>query len=487
MAWKSESKKKPKKESRSVVRRPYLVVSYLSVALFLGLIAYMLYFQFAKSEELLNSPFNKRQDEVEAQVIRGSVLDRRGQVLAQTDPAQGETPVRWYPYYGLFAHTVGYSVYGGSGLESSHNNDLIHSHMKLSAQLQNELEREKKPGDTLITTLDAELQQACLDALYGMQGSVIVMEAETGRVLANVSSPTFDPNTVEEEWEWLVEDERGIFLNRGLQGLYPPGSTFKLVTALAYLRQYGSFDGFYYDCTGSYTYGDFTIHCANGRVHGVETIADAMAGSCNCAFASMAIEKIDPAQLKKAAEDLGFNASMKCDLPFTQSRFSLETDTVDPLTMQTAIGQGDTLATPMLMCMIAQSVANKGNMLLPQYVERIESVDGNVVREYSPTSYGQVMSEKEAAQIKELLRGVVTYGTATDLSDLPYEIAGKTGTAEYGDVSDGRAHSWFIGFSQTGQDDIVVCALVEDGGDGTLYGTQVARAAFQTYFALRGN
>ena len=482
MNLKDESKNKQKKESRSAIIRPYRIVSYLSVALFIGLISYMIYFQIVKSEELLNSPLNKRQDEVEAQVIRGSILDAEGTPLAVTSMDDYGDPYRQYPYGALFAHTVGYGVYGGSGLESSHNNDLIHSHMSIVNQVQNDLSEEKKPGDNLVSTMHSDLQQAAWEALNGFAGTVVVMEAKTGNILANVSSPAFDPNTVAEDWEWLTQSENGIFLNRALQGLYPPGSTFKIVTALAYYRQYGSFDDFMYECTGSFEHAGFTIHCANDHVHGMETIADAMANSCNCAFASMAVEKIDKSILRKTAEDLGFNKEMTTDLPFIESIFELDSNTADQLTMQTAIGQGDTLATPMLMCMIAQAVANNGKMLIPNYVDHIRSSDGITVKKYSASSYGQVMTEQEAAILTELLRGVVQRGTATDLADLPYDIVGKTGTAEYGDIAAGTAHSWFVGFSNTGQRDIVVSVLVENGGNGIAPGTQVARRLFQTWF-----
>ena len=482
MNLKNESKTRRGKESRSAISKPYVIVSYLSVALFVGLIVYMIYFQVDRRNDLLNSPLNKRQDEVEAQVVRGSILSSDGEVLAQTFTDDYGDPYRVYPYGGLFAHTVGYGVYGGSGLESSHNNDLIHSHMDLVSQVQTELTEEKKAGDNLVTTLDANLQQAASSALYGMNGTVIVMETDTGRVLADVSSPAFDPNTVAEDWEWLTENENGIFLNRAMQGLYPPGSTFKIVTALAYLRQYGSFEGFSYECTGTYECDGFEIHCANGNIHGFETLEDAMANSCNCAFAHIAVELVDKNLLRKTAEELGFNKEMTAELPFTESSFEMDGSTADQLVMQTAIGQGDTQATPMLMCMIAQAVANKGKMLMPRFSDRVESVDGNTVKKVSSDAYGQVMTAEEAEKIKGLLRAVVQWGTASELAGLPYDIAGKTGTAEYGDVWEGHAHSWFIGFSNTGHKDIAVCALVEDGGDGTLYGSQVAGEVFQAYF-----
>ncbi|MEE1114612.1 MAG: penicillin-binding transpeptidase domain-containing protein [Eubacterium sp.] len=452
------------------------------MALFIGLIAYMIYFQVFRSDELLNSPYNKRQDKVEESVIRGSILASDGSPLAQTQTAEDGTETRVYPYNGLFAHTVGYASYGGSGLESTHNNDLIHSHANIVTQVQNDLNDEKKQGDSIRTTLSVDLQQTAVDALGGNKGAVFVMNRDTGDVLVDWSNPGFNPNTIVEDWDALTNSDDGVFMNRATQGQYPPGSTFKIITALAYLRQYGTFDNFSYECTGSYEYAGYTITCANGEVHGTETFADAMANSCNCAFAYMSVNMIDKKNLRQAAEDLGFNQQIDLALPYVQSIFSLDSNTADQLTMQTAIGQGDTLATPMEMCMVAQAVANGGKMMKPNFISEIVSADGTVVSGSEEKEIGQVMTADQAEAIKDLLFGVVSKGTAYDLADLSCNVAGKTGTAEYGDIAEGRAHSWFTGFSNTGAGDIVVCVLVEDGGNGNAPATSVARAIFSAYF-----
>ncbi len=444
----------------------------------------MIYFQVCKSEELLNSPYNKRQEEAQAEVKRGSILASDGRtVLAETQEDEAGNSYRVYPYYQLFAHTVGYQVYGGSGLEATKNNDLIHSHASLVTQVQNDLDEVKKTGDDLVTTLDPVLQQAASDALGQNQGAVIVMDVDTGEILADYSSPSFDPNSVEQNWDSLVTNDQGVFMNRAMQGLYAPGSTFKIVTALAYLRQYGSFDDFHYSCQGTYENAGFTIHCAGYAAHGEEDIAGAMANSCNCAFAWMAVNMIDRDILRETAESLGFNdETLSLDLPCTISEFHVDGSTPDQLLMQTAIGQGDTLATPMQMLMIADAVANGGRMMKPRFVKEVVSSDGNVVRTEESSTLREAMTPSEAASLRDLLSGVVAYGTATDLAGLPYNIAGKTGTAEYGNVDDNTAHSWFTGFSGTGQNDIAVCVLVEGGGNGLAPATTVAGYVFQNYF-----
>ena len=403
-------------------------------------------------------------------------------MLAKTDVDEEGNETRVYPYNQLFAQVVGYSDYGSSGLESSENYVLLSSHADLVEQLQNDFSDEKNIGDNLVTSLDVSLQQAASDAMGDSLGAVIVMDANTGRVLADVSKPDFNPNTVAADWEALNSDESGSpFLNRALQGLYPPGSTFKMVTALAYLREHGTFDDFSFDCTGEYTQGGYTIHCSNQTAHGPETFEDAFANSCNCAFSEMATQLLDQSALNSAAEDLFFNKAFSLELPSVKSSFSLEKATADGLTMQTAIGQGDTLASPVHMAMIAGAIANGGTMMEPSFVDRIENHTGTIVKEMSPKSLGRVMTAEEAYELTVLMKSVVQRGTASMLADLPYDIAGKTGTAEYGTAENGGSHSWFVGFSNTGNSDIVVAVIVEGEGAGGS-ALPVARSIFQTYF-----
>ncbi|MDO4621672.1 MAG: penicillin-binding transpeptidase domain-containing protein [Eubacteriales bacterium] len=443
----------------------------------------MVYFQVVKSEELLNSPVNKRQEAVAEEIQRGSILARDGVTeLAATRWDENGNETRVYPYGSLFAQTVGYSAYGGSGLEASKNAALLQSNASIMNQVQKELYEEKKPGDNLVTTLDVSLQQAAADALTGQSGAVVVMDADTGKVLVDYSSPAYDPNTVTEDWDYLTQNDNGIFLNRVMQGLYPPGSTFKVITALAYLRTYGTFDNFEYTCEGTHTESDFTIHCYGYYAHGYENFESAVANSCNCAFAYMATHLIDKDVLRETAESFGFNADLDTDLSATTSEFHLDKNTPDQLTMQTAIGQGDTLATPIQMCLVADAVANGGKMMRPMFVDRIVSADGKYENEAEPEVMREVMNASEAENLQKVMKAVVQWGTAADLADLPYDIAGKTGTAEYGNIEDGTAHSWFIGFSNTGREDIVIAVIIEGGGNGIAPATQAARTVFQTWF-----
>lgn len=463
--------------------RSYLVISYIFVGLFAALIIYMAYFQITKSKELLESPYNRRQDKLAENVIRGSLLSSDGYTIAYTVTDEEGNETRVYPFNELFAQTAGYTDYGSSGLEAAENYELLTSNEDAASQIAQGLSNQKQYGDDVVTTLNVTLQSAAYNALGDRKGAVIVLDASTSKVLACVSKPDFDPNTVYEDWETLnAEDSGSPFLNRALQGRYEPGSTFKIITALSFMRQDPLWENFTYECTGEITYGGYTVHCMNGSVHGTQTLSDALANSCNCAFAYIAAELLDGDALYNAAQTAFFNQSFSLELPSVTSSFSLEMAYSDGLTMQTAIGQGDTLITPVHLAMITQAIYNQGTMLKPTFIDRVINHSGNTVRTESVQAIGRIMTAAEANALKTLMSGVVTYGTASSLSDLPLNIAGKTGTAEYAN-SEGYSHSWFTGFSNTGKNDIVVAVIIEEAAAGESPAKDVARAVFEAAFA----
>lgn len=229
----------------------------------------MVYFQVVKREGVISSPYNTRQDQFEDRVVRGSILSADGQTLAYTQVNDDGSETRVYPYNNVFAHVVGYDANGKNGLESLANFQLMSSHDGYLSQAANELKSEKNQGDNVVSTLDTSLQQTAYNALGDNRGAVVVLDPKTGAVLASVSKPDFNPNTVAQDWDYLVSDSsNSSLLNRATQGAYPPGSTFKIVTALAYLKAHGSIDGFSYNCSGSITMDDHTITCYDGEVHG---------------------------------------------------------------------------------------------------------------------------------------------------------------------------------------------------------------------------
>ena len=402
-----------------------------------------------------------------------------GEILAQTNVSDDGTEERSYPYSNIFAHVVGYDTNGKSGLESEANFQLLSSHEFFLTQIKNEFMGAKNVGDTVVSTLNADLQTTAYNSLGDRRGAVVVIQPSTGKILTMVSKPDFDPNTIAANWEQLVNDEtNSSLLNRATMGQYPPGSTFKIVTALTYLRQHGTFNGFSYDCQGSITKEDHTIQCYGGTVHGQEDFYAAFAKSCNCAFAEMGTQ-LGGAALLKTSEDLLFNQKLPLR-SYRKSSFTLNGSSGVPLTMQTAIGQGNTLVSPMHMALITSSIANGGVLMKPYLIDKVQNHAGDEVDTTEPEAYKRLMTDNEASLLGELMKGVVQNGTASSLNGRGYTVAGKTGSAEYNES--GASHSWFVGYSNVDNPDIVVSVIVEDGGTGSEAAVPIAADVFDAYY-----
>ena len=445
----------------------------------MGLIGYLIYFNTIKSDDFINSPYNTRQDTFADRVVRGKIMSSDGEVLAQTNVSEDGTEERSYPYNNVFAHVVGYDSNGKSGLESEANFQLLSSHEFFLNQIRNEFMGTKNTGDTVVSTLNADLQTTAYNSLGDRRGAVVALEPSTGKILALVSKPDFDPNTISENWDTLVNDEtNSSLLNRATMGQYPPGSTFKVVTALDYFRTRGSFNGFSFDCQGSITKENHTIQCYNGEVHGTEDFYTAFANSCNCAFAEIGTE-LGGASLLKTSEDLLFNKKLPLT-SYRKSSFTLNGSSGIPLIMQTAIGQGNTLVSPMHMALITSAIANDGLLMKPYLIDKVTNAGGDTIRTTEPTDYKRLMTSNEAALLGKLMEGVVQNGTASALNGRGYTVAGKTGSAEYDE--NGSSHSWFIGYSNVDKPDLVVAIIVEGGGTGNEAAVPIAADLFDAYY-----
>ena len=434
---------------------------------------------------MVNSPYNQRQDSFAETVVRGDIVDRNGNVLATTDVADDGTETRSYPYGNLFSHVIGYSdpELGNTGLESVENFELLTSNAFFLEKLQNQFTDSKNRGDTVVTTLDADLQQASYDALGDNRGAVVVMEASTGKILSMVSKPDYDPNSILSNWSTLNSDEENSpLLNRATQGSYAPGSTFKIVTTLAFMRQNSNFADYTYDCAGEITTGDTTIHCFNGTVHGFEDLRSSIANSCNASFAHIGT-LLDIDGYRDTAEDLLFNSDLPSVLGYTKSSFALTSESSEAEIMMTAMGQGKTTVSPYHMALITQAIANGGTLMEPYLVDSVTNYTGTEIRRNVPKSYRRLMTSDEAAQLKEYMTAVVEEGTGSVLSGSSYTAAGKTGTAEYS-LSDGeKTHSWFMGFTNVDNPDLVISVITE-GSDGSASGKAVtiAKQILDSYY-----
>ena len=450
------------------------------MALFLVLMGYIIYFNLEKSQDIINSSYNPRLDSMADRVVRGKILDKDGNVLAETTTAEDGSEYRYYPYGNLYAHVVGSSSQGKSGLESAENFELLTSHAFFLEKLKNEFQDEKNIGDNVITTLNTQLQEAAYNALGSYKGAVVVLEPSSGKILAMVSKPDFDPNTVAENWEFLSTDENSYLLNRATQGAYAPGSTFKLVTALEYMREHGDYNAYGYTCQGEITYDGVTIACAGHNVHGDVSLASSLAYSCNTSFSNIGLS-LDISGFRNLCEDMLFNKKLPGSLAGSKSSFTLTADADKGKIMQTAIGQGDTLVSPLHMVFVAGAIANHGVAMEPYVVDHVENDGGVHVKNYKGKEYGELLSASDAALLQDYMRGVVENGTGKKLNGQSYTAYGKTGSAEYNSAGD--SHGWFVGYgSKEGYKDIAIAVVVEDGGSGSQSAVPVTKQIFDVYF-----
>lgn len=440
---------------------------------------YVTYFQVARSRDIIRSPYNARQDSYADRVVRGKILDKDGNVLAKTNVSDDGTETREYPYGNMFAHVLGYSVQGKSGLESVENFELLTSNAFFLEKIKNEFQDKKNMGDSVVTTLNLELQEAAYDALGNYKGAVVVMEPSTGKILAMVSKPDFDPNTVAENWDFLNTDQDSVLLNRATQGQYAPGSTFKVVTALEYMRENPDYENYGYNCTGAIEKDGVTIRCYNGHVHGQVGFQDSLAYSCNTSFSNIGLS-LDIKNFRETSKELLFNSKLPSVLPYSKSSFSLEPEAGSADKMMTAMGQGKTQVSPYHMALITSAIANGGILMKPYLVDSVTNYTGAVIDKNKPEKYKSLMTSEEAAELKQYMSAVVDYGTASVLSGQSYTAAGKTGTAEYSSDKE-KDHSWFIGLTNVDNPELAISVIIESS-DGTAKAVDVAKQVFDAYY-----
>ncbi len=480
--------KKQKKHQNDILenRQPGLrnretnMVSFLFVALFMLMAGYLIWFSAVQAPHIINNPYNKRIDNQEKKIVRGKILASDGSVLAETITGEDGTETRRYPYGSVFCHVVGLNA-SKSGIEGMENYELLSESGSILDQLANDASGQKVLGKNIVTTLVPKLQQAACDALGNNKGAVIVMEPATGKVLALVSKPDYDPNMAPSEYNtWLGYDSSdSVLLNRATQGLYPPGSTFKILTALAYIRQKSDYGSYAYTCSGSaYEAGGTTIPCYDNTAHGQEDLRAAFANSCNASFSSIGLE-LDREGLRQLCSEFLFNEHLNIGIESSVSSFSLDASSGISEVQETAIGQGKTMISPIHNLMIAAAVANGGIMMDPCFVERIENADGGVISVSEPHQRAELMTRDEAELLAGYMRAVVTDGTGSALSSADYRAAGKTGSAQYDDSE--NYHSWFVGFAPVDSPQIAVCVLVEDAGTASSETVPIAAEIFDAY------
>ncbi|MBR4574661.1 MAG: penicillin-binding protein 2 [Lachnospiraceae bacterium] len=480
----SRTDKKPKKDRQKIKsNREISLITYVFLALFVALLIYLGYFTQVTSRTVINNTYNKRQALLESRIVRGDILSREGNVLATTRSDNDGGYYRLYPYRNTFAHVVGYSTHGVLGVEALENYTLLSCDGNIVKRVSNDLKGRKNHGDNVWTTLDTAMQEAAYDAMDDRRGAVVAMNVKTGEILCAISKPDFDPNDIMGHWDTFNEDTvNSPLLNRAFLGSYPPGSTFKIVTALEYLKEHnGNVSDYGFECTGSFEYKGSVISCYNEQVHGWLNFDDSFAKSCNSSFANIS-SQLDKEELENTLDSLLFNKPLP--LPFKHSigysDISKDSSTDDLL--QTGIGQGRTLISPIHMLMITSAIANDGILMKPYIVSRIENADKGVIRKIRPKQYTELIDSKYTDGLKKMMREVVVNGTAKRVLDTEgYSISGKTGSAEYSSDKS-LSHAWFTGYAERDEPEIAVTVIVEGGGSGGAVAAPIAKRVFDAYY-----
>jgi peptidoglycan glycosyltransferase len=439
------------------------------------------------ADPLRDNPANRRALLEQARIKRGLIKAADGTVLARSVKRSDGTFTRRYPQGELLSHAVGYSFirFGQAGLERSRNGALTGERDDITS-IVDELQGKRQEGDDVFTTLDTRAQRVAIDALGGQKGAVVALDPKSGAVKVMASVPQYDPNKIPDIFGRLNKDPDAPLLNRTTQGQYPPGSTFKVVTATAALDS-GKFT------PDSVLNGDSPkeisgapLSNSGGSSFGDISLTTALTNSVNTVWAQVG-QAVGQRTMAKYMERFGFYARPPLDYPAGQ-RYVSGVFTSSGLTPATsnqvdigrvAIGQGGLLATPLQMAMVAAAVANGGTLVKAHLTDRIVDPDGRVSDDIGTSKYHRVMSGDTASKLTQMMANVVKEGTGTAAALSGIEVAGKTGTAE---VENGAANQvWFIGFAPRQDPKVAIAVTVErsDGQGGTV-AAPIAKQVMET-------
>ncbi|HEY6731770.1 MAG TPA: penicillin-binding transpeptidase domain-containing protein [Solirubrobacterales bacterium] len=450
------------------------------VVLFGVLVGFTSWWSVFDAEALKEKDANKRLLFEQQQIPRGRILAADGTVIAKSVPkgtGSSKRYVRRYPEGALFGHPIGYSFvqFGDSEFEQFHNKELIGEGSEFSSIL-DELLNERQEGNDIVTSIDADAQRLALAELEEAGfGAVVAIEPATGAVKVMASNAPLDPNRVPFDFEQLSQNEIDRpLVNRATQGLYPPGSTFKVVTAAAGLDSGAITAETTIDAPGSLEVEGTPLQNDFNQDFGPIGLDTALTNSVNTWFGQLG-QQLGNDTLFQYMERFGFNATPAIDLPEDEVEKSgvwdIENEELltakDPVDLaRLAIGQERLLTTPLQMAQVAAAVANGGKLMKPQIWKRVIDPDGRVTETMDPSVYSEAISEETAAELTTAMEGVVSEGTGTNAAISGVPVAGKTGTAETpgnkacgGGVDENQA--WFIGFAPADDPQIAIAASVE--------------------------
>lgn len=455
--------------SKTTLNKRLVFVMVFFVALFMTLALYLVYFQLFKRSDIENDSHNRRLWVNEDNIKRGSIYDRNGNILAYSELGDDGSQYRVYNYGKSASSVTGYSskTYGKTGIEKSYNKELL----ALSGENLSNFRKmvvKNDIGYDVHLSLDQNIQEIVYEYMQDIKGSCVVMNPKTGEVLALVSNPSYDPNSVDEDWDDLIQNTDGPLVNRATSGVYRPGSTFKIVTATGVLN-YG-LDTSYND-TGVETIQGYDIRNIADQTFGMVNLRSAFVDSINTYFAS---KTNDLGRDKYMELTEKFMINKDYDFDMYKNKAIIPFDDLNQVDLaMTGFGYGKTQITPLHMAMITSAIANEGKMMQPRLVTKVVDKDGKIIEEKKGKVLSEVTSVENANYIRDMMVSVVNEGTGTSAYLDSVQIAGKTGTA---DKENNLLDAWFVGFAPAYDPDIAIALVVEDSDDtGSVVAAPIAR------------
>ncbi|MET8501052.1 penicillin-binding transpeptidase domain-containing protein [Streptomyces microflavus] len=443
--------------------------------LLVALLANAARIQLFEADELDDNPANRRNTIVRYDQPRGNILVGDRAVTGNKETGEQLSFERTYLHGPLYAPVTGYAsqTYGTTLIENAEDGVLSGTDSLLAPlPFWDEFTRGRQPGGNVVTTVKESMQRAAYAGLSGRRGAVAALEPSTGRILALVSTPSYDPerlsgtgSAVTDAWTRLNAAKSLPMLNRAIRQTYPPGSTFKIVTAAAALDARVVRDADAPTDTPSPYVLPGTRTTLPNEATGCEqaSLADAIRVSCNTVMAHLGVE-VGLEGMVEAAGRFGFNET-GLRIPSGVARSNFDTDMSDDQLALSSIGQFNTTATPLQMAMVAAAVANHGDLRVPYLVDRVTTADGDTVQQQGPRSYERAMSPSTAVQLQRMMVDVVENGTGSNAAIDGVKVGGKTGTAQHGIDNSGLPYAWFISWAQapdSGRPAVAVAVVVED-------------------------
>lgn len=479
----------------------------VAVVLLASLIVMTTYWQAWAASSLADRQDNALETVAALTVKRGKIYAGRTVVATNFKKRVGGQTLyfRRYPTGGLFSQVVGYStqVRSRAGLEESENDFLTGANGNLSTVVDTTLDKlqgKTVTGNDIHLTLRPGAQRVAYQQLGSRCGAVVAIEPKTGRILVMASTPTYNPNLIEKNYDKVANRQGGCggrLVNRATAGLYAPGSTFKVVTAAAALNS-GKFKttSTFDDPGYCEEYGSRVYNAETNSPFGVVTLAEGLQHSINSVYCNIG-KALGAIRILDEAKEFGFYAKPPLDLPSgevkasglydrkTHKLFFPKNDfQVDPGRL--AFGQERLGVTPLQMAMVAATVANNGVLMRPQFVEKITSPSGKTLVKLHPDALNRAIKPEVAAEINTMMQSVVAAGTGTNAQIPGVKVAGKTGTAETGVA--GRNTTWFICFAPADDPKVAVAVVVENQpGAGNTYAAPVAKAVLQALLPQASN